>query len=52
MGMIHACVDALADITKPFGHETRMVTQQVDRIDKGLQYQDRISQMMAASARR
>lgn len=46
MGMIHACVDALAQIAKPFEHETQMVSQQVDRMYKGFQYQDRISQMM------
>jgi len=48
MQMIHACVDALEQIAKPFEHETRMVSQQVDRMYKGFQYQDRISQMMTA----
>lgn len=44
--MIHACVDALEQIAKPFEHETQMVSQQVERMYKGFQYQDRISQMM------
>ncbi len=46
MGMIHACVDALEQMAKPFEHETQMVGQQVERMYKGFQYQDRISQMM------
>ena len=46
MGMIHTCVDALEQISKPFEHETQMVGQQVERMYKGFQYQDRISQMM------
>jgi uncharacterized protein YukE len=46
MGMIHACVDALEQIAKPFEHETQMVSQQVDRMYQGFQYQDRVSQMM------
>ena len=48
MRMIHACVDALEQIAKPFEHETQMVSQQVERMYKGFQYQDRISQMMTA----
>jgi len=44
--MIHACVDALEQIAKPFEHETQMVSQQVSRMYTGFQYQDRISQMM------
>lgn len=48
MQMIHACVDALEQIAKPFDHETQMVGQQVERMYKGFQYQDRISQMMTA----
>ncbi len=44
--MIHVCVDALEAIAKPFEHETRMVGQQVERMYRGFQYQDRISQMM------
>ncbi|GAB4213276.1 MAG: hypothetical protein Fur007_07160 [Rhodoferax sp.] len=44
--MIHATVDALEQIAKPFDYETQMVTQQVERMYKGFQYQDRISQMM------
>ena len=46
MAMIHACVDALEQIAKPFEHETQMVSQQVDRMYRGFQYQDRVSQMM------
>jgi len=46
MAMIHACVDAIAQIAKPFEHETQMVSQQVERMYQGFQYQDRISQMM------
>lgn len=46
MGMIHACVDALERMAKPFEHETQMVSLQVERMYKGFQYQDRISQMM------
>ena len=48
MQMIHGCVDALEQIAKPFEHETQMVSQQVERMYKGFQYQDRISQMMTA----
>jgi methyl-accepting chemotaxis protein len=39
-------VDAIEEIAKPFEHETQMVSQQVERMYKGFQYQDRISQMM------
>jgi uncharacterized protein YukE len=46
MTMIHTCVDALEQIAKPFEHETQMVSLQVERMYKGFQYQDRISQMM------
>lgn len=46
MTMIHATVDAIEEIAKPFEHETQMVSQQVERMYKGFQYQDRISQMM------
>ncbi len=46
MAMIHRCVDALEQMAKPFEHETEMVGQQVERMYKGFQYQDRISQMM------
>jgi soluble cytochrome b562 len=44
--MIHATVDAVEEIAKPFEHETHMVSLQVERMYKGFQYQDRISQMM------
>ena len=47
MAMIHATVDAIEEIAKPFEHETQMVSQQVERMYKGFQYQDRISQMLA-----
>jgi hypothetical protein len=46
MAMIHATVDAVEQIAKPFEHETEMVSQQVERMYKGFQYQDRISQMI------
>ena len=46
IAMIHATVDALEQISRPFEHETQMVSQQVERMYKGFQYQDRISQMM------
>lgn len=46
MAMIHGTVDAIEDIAKPFERETQMVSQQVERMYKGFQYQDRISQMM------
>ncbi|MDD2881550.1 MAG: hypothetical protein PHQ58_14065 [Rhodoferax sp.] len=46
MAMIHTTVDAIEEIAKPFEHETQMVSQQVERMYKGFQYQDRISQMM------
>ena len=45
--MVHAAVQALEDIAKPFNHETQMVAAQVERMYVGFQYQDRISQMMA-----
>ncbi len=47
MAMIHQSVHALDQIAKPFAHETQMVAQQVDRMYIGLQYQDRISQMVS-----
>ncbi len=46
MAMIHTTVDAIEQIAQPFEYETQMVSQQVDRMYKGFQYQDRISQMM------
>ncbi len=46
IAMVHAAVDGLEEISKPFEYETQMVNQQVDRMYKGFQYQDRISQMM------
>jgi hypothetical protein len=46
MTMVHASVDALEQIPRPFAHETRMVSAQIERMYKGFQYQDRISQMM------
>ena len=46
MTMIRGSVEALEQISKPFEHETQMVGQQVERMYKGFQYQDRISQMM------
>jgi hypothetical protein len=46
MGMIQKCVDELAQVAKPLEHETRLVSEQVERMYIGFQYQDRISQMM------
>ena len=46
LGMIHATVDALEQVAQPFVNETELVSQQVERMYKGFQYQDRISQMM------
>lgn len=46
MAMIHATGDAIEEIATPFERETQMVSQQVERMYKGFQYQDRISQMM------
>ena len=46
LAMVHASVDALEQIAKPFAHETQMVSEQVERMYRGFQYQDRISQMM------
>ena len=47
MDMIRQSVDALEQIARPFEHETQMVSQQVERMYIGFQYQDRISQMMS-----
>ncbi|GAB4406667.1 MAG: hypothetical protein OHK0048_26760 [Rhodoferax sp.] len=44
--LIQSTVAALEQIAKPFEYETRVVSQQVERMYKGFQYQDRISQMM------
>ncbi len=46
ISMVHASVDVLEQIPRPFAHETQMVSEQVERMYKGFQYQDRISQMM------
>ncbi len=46
MSMIRGSADALERISKPFERETQMVGQQVERMYRGFQYQDRISQMM------
>ncbi len=45
--MVRTTVGALEQIARPFQHETQMVAQQVERMYVGLQYQDRISQMMS-----
>ena len=45
--MVRITVGALEQIARPFQHETQMVAKQVDRMYVGLQYQDRISQMMS-----
>lgn len=46
LAMIGQSVESLEQIAKPFEHETKMVSQQVDRMYVGFQYQDRISQMI------
>ena len=46
MGMVQRSVDDLERLSRPFEHETQMVSQQVERMYVGFQYQDRISQMM------
>lgn len=46
LAMVHKSVDDLEHMSRPFEHETRMVSQQVERMYVGFQYQDRISQMM------
>lgn len=46
LDMISATVHALEQIALPFERETQLVSQQVERMYKGFQYQDRISQMM------
>ena len=43
---VHRTIAALGCLAKPFDHEARMVSLQVERMYVGLQYQDRISQMM------
>jgi len=47
LALVQNAVAALENISKPFAHQTQMVAQQVDRMYMGLQYQDRISQMMS-----
>lgn len=47
LALVQNAVSALENISKPFAHQTQMVAQQVDRMYMGLQYQDRISQMMS-----
>lgn len=44
--MVQTSVHELEQISKPFEHETQMVSRQVERMYVGFQYQDRISQMM------
>ena len=46
LGMVQKSVDDLEMLSRPFEHETHMVSQQVERMYVGFQYQDRISQMM------
>lgn len=46
LGMVQKSVDDLETLSRPFEHETHMVSQQVERMYVGFQYQDRISQMM------
>ena len=44
--MVQGSVQALESIAKPFERETQLVGEQVERMYRGFQYQDRISQMM------
>lgn len=46
LGMVQKSVGELEMLSKPFEHETQMVSRQVERMYVGFQYQDRISQMM------
>lgn len=46
LGMVQKSVNELEQLSRPFEHETLMVSQQVERMYVGFQYQDRISQMM------
>ncbi len=46
LGMVQKSVHELQQLARPFEHETQMVSQQVERMYVGFQYQDRISQMM------
>lgn len=47
MGMVQKSVDDLESLSRPLEQETHRVSQQVERMYVGFQYQDRISQMMA-----
>lgn len=47
LAMVRQAVDALEQIASPFSHETQMVAEHIERMYKGFQYQDRISQMLA-----
>lgn len=47
MGMVQKSVDDLAHLSRPFEQETQIVSQQIERMYHGFQYQDRISQMMS-----
>jgi hypothetical protein len=46
LGMIQQTVNGLEQVSRPFERETELVSEQVDRMYVGFQYQDRISQMM------
>lgn len=46
-GLVQSAVDALEDVAKPFSRETELVAEQVERMYIALQFQDRISQMLA-----
>ncbi len=45
--LVGGTVTALENISRPFAQETKLVSEQVERMYLGFQYQDRISQMMA-----
>ena len=46
LDMVRCTAGAMLQISMSFQHETQSVAQQVDRMYKGFQYQDRISQML------
>ena len=46
LSMVRNTMGSLEQVARPFQHETQMVASQVERMYMGLQYQDRISQMM------
>ena len=47
LALVHNAVHAIEQVNRPFSHETYAVAAQVERMYIGVQYQDRISQMIA-----